>query len=183
LSQYYYSQTRNYLVASCAVLGVFLLSYYYPPRGGNRLDSYLSSAAGIASLGIAFIPTTNELSPNPPTSERVMAVVHSICGAALFTLMAVFALFIFTKTHAIAMPTCQKIRRNRVYRSCGVVLLVTLILMLLSEFRPSPDPWHTLMWLEWIALWTFGLAWAVKGGLVRRLNDAPSSVSNVTRDT
>ena len=62
--------------------------------------------------------------------------------------------------------TEEKKKRNRIYRTCRVVILVCIGLIglistpWLEGFAASLKP---VFWLETFALWAFGFSWFVKG--------------------
>lgn len=93
------------------------------------------------------------------------------CASVLFVLLTVFSLFLFTKTDDPQNMSAAKLRRNRVYRTCGAVIVVALVLVAISEAVKPPSSWHTLFWLESVAVVAFGVSWLVKGGLLGLLAD------------
>ncbi len=98
-------------------------------------------------------------------------VVHGISAAVLFTFLAWYSFFVFTRvvgsTHLDADGTLtpQKRRRNIIYRASGIVILVSSAAIVIGHFFFS-DWWnsHNLtFWFESFALWAFGISWVVKG--------------------
>ena len=78
--------------------------------------------------------------------------------------LAYFSLKIFTKTSG--HPTPQTLIRNRVYRVCGALILVCVLLIgLYKSFGEASEIAlvRPVFWLETIALWSFGFSWFVKG--------------------
>jgi hypothetical protein len=73
-------------------------------------------------------------------------------------------------------PTDGKLWRNKVYRSCGIVILAAVLLGLFSSalLPKSVYDWaNPLLWCEAAAVWAFAAAWFVKGETV--LTDAQVS--------
>jgi hypothetical protein len=161
MSGYYYTDVRGILVGSLCAIGVFLFAY----RGYDRWDDVLTNAAGIFAIGVALFPTAPV---NPSPRARDVGYVHFACAGSLFAVLAVIALWQFTKTEPDTERTTQKERRDLVYRICGIVILVCLVLVPIeslvigapiARFRP-------LFWLEAVAVVAFGVAWLVKGQAV-----------------
>jgi len=82
--------------------------------------------------------------------------------------LSAISLFLFTKSKGVVI-TKQKIRRNRIYRICGVIMLVCIVVLALYANVRDSLPWlkqyKPVFWLESVALLAFGVSWLVKGGL------------------
>jgi hypothetical protein len=170
ISAYYYTPMGNVFVGSLCALAVFFLSYNYRPLPSFELDNLLSTAASVAALGVAFFPTTSD-SVTASNGEKMIAVVHLICACALFVLLAVFSLFLFTRSAPNAPVTDAKKRRNLLYRICGGIIVGAIVLVVVSNAVSPPKSWHALFWLESIAVVAFGVSWLVKGGFLGILAD------------
>jgi hypothetical protein len=95
-----------------------------------------------------------------------VGVLHLVFATIFFVVLAVFSLVLFTKTRPGAMPTGRKRTRNAVYRVCGVVILLCLVLAAVTGLVLAPevkDALRPLFWLEAIAVFAFGVSWTVKG--------------------
>jgi hypothetical protein len=62
----------------------------------------------------------------------------------------------------------QKKRRNVVYYSCGTIMLLSLVLIViymffLGENYPDLKRLDPIFWLETIILFSFGISWLTKG--------------------
>ncbi|MGE0309069.1 MAG: hypothetical protein AB7Q27_25315 [Acidimicrobiia bacterium] len=183
ISAYYYGRTGNYFVGSLCALGVFFLSYDYRPRLDRELDNRLSNAAFLMAIGVALLPTPSSGS-NATGGEKWVGFFHLVCAGILFGLLAVFSLYQFTKTEGEMKPgmsLADKLRRfirtrpevletmtplkrfrNKVYRTCGWIIVACIVAILLS----NAFHWYLLFWLESIAVVAFGFSWLVKGGLL-----------------
>ncbi|RJQ80230.1 DUF998 domain-containing protein [Amycolatopsis panacis] len=160
LSSYYYSDLRNVFVGVLCAIGVFLISY----RGYGFIDDIAGTVAGVAAICVAMFPT----SPASATpAEQAIGIVHVVSATIFFLTLAFFCLFLFTKTDATT-PTRRKIARNVVYRVCGIVLLACLALIVLVGQLFAAATWHPTLWLESLAVVTFGVAWLVKGSALLR---------------
>lgn len=155
ISDYYGLRTRDVFVGILFAIGSFLSTY----RGYDDDDRY-----GLLAAVFAF---TVALFPNSGTPlERT---IHYGAAAGLLLVLAYFSLKLFRMT--AGHPTPQKLMRNRVYATCGALILVCLSLIgvyqsLLADTELAL--WHPVFWLETIALWSFGFSWFVKGDTLWR---------------
>jgi len=170
ISAYYYTHMGNYFVGSLFALGVFFLSYHYRPLPKYQLDNYLSNVASIMALGVALFPTASD-AERASGGAKTVAVLHLAFACTLFVLLAVFSLFLFTKTDDPSNMTARKRQRNRVYRICGAVIAGAIVMVVVTEGAQPPESWHALFWLESIAVVAFGISWLVKGELLGLLAD------------
>ena len=166
ISAYCYTHMGNYFVGALFALGVFFLSYNYRPLPNYRIDNYLSTVASVMAVGVALLPTASDTG-SASGGAKTVAVLHLVCAGVLFVLLAVFSLFLFTKTDAGALVSPAKRRRNAVYRVCGVIIVVCLAAVVGAEIAKV----HVLFWLESIMVVAFGISWLVKGGFLNLLAD------------
>jgi hypothetical protein len=164
MSGYYYTGMRDIFVGSMCAVGVFLVSYNF-----GRADNWLGNIAGVSAIGLAVFPTA----PNsdPTGWQRTAGAVHLVFAAVFFLALAVFSLFLFTRTQPGADPTQRKEARNVVYRVCGSVILACLALAVIAGLVLGADikVWlRPLLWLESIAVVAFGISWLVKGETLLR---------------
>jgi hypothetical protein len=151
ISDYYGLRTRDAFVGILFTIGWFLFTY----RGYDRMDDIAGNLACLFALGVALFPNSG---------THLEQAMHFGSAVALFLVLAYFSLFLFTKS--AGNPTAKKLVRNRVYKLCGVIMLVCIALIGLYYWRltdtavASAKP---VFWLESLALWAFGFSWAVKG--------------------
>ncbi len=167
ISAYYYTGMRNYFVGTMCALAVFFFSYKYAPR-----DNFLSTLTSIFALGVAFLPTSPRRADVDTTWT---AWLHFSCAVLFFLTLAYFAYFIFT------LPPLPKEKqeprkrlRNKIYRICGITIVVSLLLSPILDrvlSAPARAQLHPLFWLESIAVWAFSFSWLVKGGFLPFLQD------------
>ena len=155
VSAYYYTSMRNELEGIIFGIGMFLLCY----DGYDLQDSIISKLAGLFGLCIALFPTS-------PTTEKgdVISVIHYVTAGIFFALLAYTSVFLFTKT--TDYPTPQKVRRNRIYRICGIVMAVAVTGIPLDGIDPIWDKigfLHPTLILVLLALTSFGISWLTKG--------------------
>jgi hypothetical protein len=161
ISGYYYTPVGSVFVGALCALAVFFLSYNYRPLPRYELDNVLSNLACLAALGVAFFPTTDHAA-TASGGEKAVALVHLLCACALFVLLAVFSLVLFTRTGG-GGRSAAKGRRNVVYRVCGGLIVATIALVVVSNIVDPPSSWHSLFWLESVGVVAFGISWLVKG--------------------
>ena len=174
ISDYYGLRTRDAFVGTLVVIGLFLCVY----RGYERRDDLFGWLACLLALGVAFFP-------NKP--EGWQSIVHFSSAVSLFIVLSLFSLILFTKSKPSECPkwwrrilyafrwdlsklgsalTREKMWRNRVYVTCGLIMLLCLLLtglylwLLKDTAIANIKP---VFWLESAMLWTFGISWFVKG--------------------
>ena len=156
LSDYYSLRTRDVFVATLVAIGLFLFAY----RGYERKDDIAGHLACVCALGVAFFPNSG---------EDWEQMVHFSSSTGLFLVLSFFSLFLFTKSRGYRTP--QKRMRNRVYVTCGIVMLVCLALtglyILYLEDTAISD-YKPVFWLESLMIWAFGISWFVKGDTLWR---------------
>ena len=151
ISDYYSLRTRDAFVGILFTIGWFLFTYH----GYDRRDNIAGNIACIFALGVALFPNSG---------TPLQSHVHFASAVGLFLVLAYFSLVLFVKSSG--NPTPQKLMRNRVYRACGVIMLVCIALIGLCYTvlsTPSFLSAKPVFWLESLALWAFGFSWFVKG--------------------
>ncbi len=171
ISQYYHSGMRDLFVGILAFVAIFLFSY----RGYNNLDRISGIIAGLGALGVAFFPSlmfqlSGDCLNKCVVSNDWKTIVHLISAFVFFITIALISIFLFTRTSNKEgyIITREKIIRNKVYRICGIIILVSLALIILYKILlmhkyPVIDNLRPIFWLETIALIAFGISWLVKG--------------------
>jgi hypothetical protein len=178
ISGSYYTEMRGVFVGSLCAIGVFLIAYRY-----QRLDDIWSTVGGFLAIVVALFPTT----PGGTATDTQVTVgtVHFAAATALFSVLAFFCLYIFTRLPLDAVETPRKKTRNLVYRVTGAVIALAIVvaavtaIVVPSSVRYS---WNTLFWCETAAILAFAIAWLTKGGAFPWWND-PSApeVASVQR--
>lgn len=189
ISHYYYTRVSGIFVAILSILAIFLIIY----KGRKFWDFLLSSLAGVAILVVVLFPTSNLSNTccDPETTYALTRLpisecrenVHYACAAVFLFSLAMMSIFLFTKSDiAPGKRGTRKVIRNRIYRVCGVLMIVAMLVMLLGGyFKWIPEIWydeHQLtFWMETLAVESFGFSWLVKGEtLFKDKNNALSSL-------
>lgn len=151
ISAYYDLRTRDVLVGVLFTLAWFFFTYH----GHDNRDNIAGYFAWLFALGVALFPVSGS-----PRDK----VVHFVSATGLFLVLSYFSLRLFTLSGATQTP--QKLIRNRIYRTCGYIMLACIVLIgLYHAFGKHTvlATWKPVFWLESLALWAFGVSWFVKG--------------------
>lgn len=158
ISEYYHSGAVSLLTGALAVLAIFLWTYRGFRNRSGRFDRILGKVASVAALGVSFFPTT-AFDPfhAPPWWESWMRTAHYVSAAVLFLSFIGYSLFLFPQSTSPTGKAPDKIRRNVVYRVCGLGMVACVAWALFVGEKSS------IFWPESIALCLFGISWLTKG--------------------
>jgi hypothetical protein len=169
ISAYYYTGMRDVCVATL-VLGGALLACYRSPA---RQDSVVATIAGIAAIGIALFPMKPEfaqeiLDAYAKTGTPECYIIRGILGYHFLFVGTFFLLTFYLVSFRFSAftpnpPTSQKLARNRIYRICGVAMLVAFVWIAILWLRHNGE---SIFWPETLAVVSFSAAWLVKGQTV-----------------
>lgn len=183
MSAYFHTGMRDVFVGSLCAIGVFLLCY----KGYDRVEDNLANLAGVCAILIALFPTFQDSreatdtgvsavdsatffsGPNAP-DPAIVGYLHFAAAAVFFAVLAYLSYFRFTRTDPAAAPTPRKIQRNRIYRVCGVIIVLCIAGIALGYWLLEPDQQRStsfLFWFEAIAVVAFGVSWLTKGEMIR----------------
>lgn len=165
ISAYYHTISRNLFVGILSAIAICLYAY----QGYSKVDNIFGNVAAILALGVAFCPTSTgapftDCLPNV-IDTGYLNTIHFVCAAGLFSILSIFSLFIFTKSKGKKSKT--KIKRNRVFKTCGCLMVLFILLIacyffFLSKSFPALAKYRPVFWLETLALWSFSVSWMVK---------------------
>ena len=148
MSAYYQWETRDAFVGVLFAVGFFLACY----QGYDKKDHTAAFIAGLAAMGVAVFPYNGH-----PRN----GLLHLICAVIFFLTLAYTAFFLFTKTEGT--PTPQKLQRNTIYRTCGILMVGGMGAMVGKEVW-WPNTTQPIVFVsEVVMLWSFGVSWLVKG--------------------
>jgi hypothetical protein len=167
VSSYYYTDMVTYFAGTLCAVALFLFTY----KGYDFMDQVISNAGAIFALCIAFFPADetsfcsvcNVIARHP---HPFINTVHNLSAGLFFLTMAYMTLFLFTKTDPHQPSTKQKEKRNKVYKTCGYVMLISMLLIPCLKIKGIPAvfaEYSAQFWLEAIVLMAFGFSWLVKG--------------------
>ena len=166
-----HSISATYHVASCITpfmiilgsAGILLICY----EGYDKQDKTICTIAGILALLICLFPCQNlpeDVLLDPSVLIGTFQIpagvshwVHNIVAVSFFALLAYNSYFLFTKSSGEL--TVQKIKRNRIFKICGIGMIASFALLPPLLLLGVP----CAIWLvEAIALMFFGISWLTK---------------------
>ena len=154
ISHYYYSVMGNVFVGSLCAVALFMFFYC----GYDKRDDWAGNIAGFFAIGVAWCPTT-QFHPTELTGY-----IHFACATIFFLTLSYYSLVLFTQTEEGKKPEGRKLARNRIYITCGTIMIACLIAIAIYSFV-TDDTTKTrfIFWAESIALVAFGISWLTKG--------------------
>ena len=173
ISAYYYTDMRDVFTGTLVVIGALLLCY----RGPGRRDNIVTNIAGLASVGIALLPMDPAYhsvitTQFPEMLSNKCYINHGPLGYHVYAVSTFFILASYLVYFRFPLPsspviTKQKPQRNRIYRICGVVMVVSLLAIVGLKLNEKKN---SIFWPETTAVVAFGVAWLTKGQAI--LKDA-----------
>jgi len=152
VSDYYDNSTSgDILVGVLFVLGFFLMTY----KGYDKTDSRAANLGCIFALGVALFPTTS--------TNHVIHIMHFVFALLLFSVFIFFSIYLFRKTGP-GRRTKQKDKRNRVYLTCGIIMIVCIVCIAIGMLwlKELSANYQLVFWFESLALISFGISWITK---------------------
>lgn len=179
ISHYYFTRASAIFVVIVSLLAVFLLIY----KGAEPIDFYISSIAGLFALLLVLFPT-NSIAEKFPDADRLWSVTvlreskirvafHYLSAAIFLGCLSYMSIFLFTRSDKSKENRGRaKRRRNRVFRICGVIMLVAILVILANFLGLISDDaferYALTFWMECVAVWAFGISWLVKAEVILR---------------
>ena len=163
ISGYYYTGARNLFVGSLCAVAMFMFSC----RGFDMRDEVAGIFSAICAVGVAFFPTAPECCSSP--LQRHVGAVHYTFAALLFLTLAYFCLVLFRLTTEGKQPTRRKLQRNQVYKTSGVVIILSLLAIAVTkifDLKYSVLGLGPVFFFETTSLLAFGTAWLTKGEMI-----------------
>jgi hypothetical protein len=163
ISAYYYTGAVAPFVGMLVALALYLLAYQGYNNKYKWADKWAARAAAGAAVVLALFPTKEPVGVSPlPWWTPTMGVVHHLAAIVLFTMFAIFALWLFRLTADGEQPPADKRRRNNIYLVCGIVIVVCIAWAGFNGVTGRP-----IFWPESFALIAFAMSWLVKGDALR----------------
>lgn len=173
ISAYYYSGAVAVFVGLLVALALFLFSYRGYANKYHAADRRAAVVAGIAALLVAFFPTEPpDAVPMPTWWTELTGLLHYASAIVLFTMFAVFSLWLFRKTREGEEPDARKLRRNRIFLLCGIVIVASMIWAGINGASDRP-----IFVPESIALVAFAFSWLTKGYAYRTIAEAAKALT------
>ena len=177
ISDYYHTIMRDIFVGILCAVAFFFFTY----KGYDIYDRVSTRIAAVFALGIAFFPTPAHLQESCVLTSYALpdwvGYVHFGSAICFFLTLTFISIFLFTKTNdeqeTVAIkrifhtPDKRKKQNNLIYVICGLVMFICLIIIALFKLYLSPRgilaDVDLIFWMEFIALFAFGISWVVKG--------------------
>ncbi len=164
LSSYYHTVLRDVFVGSMCAIGIFLYCY----RGYDWIESWTGKFGCVSALGVALFPL--DANSDPLYQKSVVGYLHTISGGVFFLTLAFYSLYHFPSSKDENREIApHEAERNFVYRTSGVVILISMLAMggylflMQAEWKRICNQYNFLFWMEWVAVWAFAAAWLTKG--------------------
>lgn len=164
MSSYYHTALRDEFVGAMSAIGIFLFCY----RGYDWVENWTANFGCLSALGVALCPL--DAGRDPLDQRSILGYLHTVSGGIFFLTLAFYSLYHFPSARGdqreIAPHTAQ---RNFVYRTSGIVILLSLMAMGCHLFliplgaQQRLNRYHFLFWGEWVSVWAFAAAWLTKG--------------------
>jgi len=174
ISHYYFTRVSGVFVSILSILGIFLIIY----KGKEPVDFFVSLLAGVGILLVVFFPTSNltteccdiniKHSVTHIETSSFRELLHYISAGVFLLCLAFMSIFLFTKSNkAPNNRTAQKIFRDRIYRVCGVIMCLAILIILAGFLgwidRAFYEDNKLTFWMETVAVESFGFSWLIKG--------------------
>lgn len=167
ISHYYYTVLGNLFVGTLCAVALFLFCYK-----GYGNDNRIANLGGLFALGVAFFPTATDSIDSGcyvynASSAHWQSIIHYTSASLFFITLAYFSYFLFTKTSGNMTP--QKKKRNKLYKTCGIIIVGCIggiALLMIPSIAIHLTPYKPTLIFETIALWAFGLSWLTKGDFI-----------------
>jgi len=156
ISDYYYTEMRDYFVGNMFVIGVFLTAYR-----GHDSDHVLMVIAGLSAICVALFPCGEG-------GITAVSIVHFISAGSFFGMVGYISAFVFTKSGQLGSLTKKKNVRNVWFRVCGFTIFALLAILgacilLIRKYNFPLNDYLVIFILESLAVWCFSLSWLIKG--------------------
>lgn len=130
-------------------------------------DNLLTNISGVMAFGVALIPTNQINSTRRtltliPYDWPILDVIHYVFASVLFLSFSILSIFVFTiGQKAEAGTTKSIINENNIYRVCGYLIIVFVVMVPISHWMDLFD--YSTLVFETLSLIAFGIVWLIKG--------------------
>lgn len=168
ISATFYATSNICMIGVLAIFAFFLVTY----KGYDIGDRLTTSFSSLMALGILIFPCSTSAAGettgifNLPTP--VSHIIHCIVAGLLFGSFAFMIGLRFTKHDKALVLTEKKKQRDRIYKTCALIILTAMAMQVLTSMLDIG--WFTII-NETIMLWSFSFAWAVKSDTFKKWRD------------
>ena len=171
ISDTFYANSNIFMIGLLFAIGVYFLAY----QGYDLKDRICSLVESISAFGIIIFPTPTSFSSEYVglfnIQRSISGIFHNTFASILFIAFAYNVLFLFTLSRGL--KTNEKIIRNRFYYICGGLILLFMFSQVLYCLHVYNFPEYVPVTLinEFGMLVPFGVAYLIKSGAFKKLND------------
>jgi hypothetical protein len=158
ISAYYWTGAVSLFAGLLAALSLFLLTYRGYANESYKYDRGAAIVAGVAAALVTIFPTTPPAGITLPWFRDWISEVHAMAAIVLFSMFAVFSLWLFRKTGPEGEKEEDKKRRDTIYLLCGIGILASMAWAVVAG-----QSRHSIFWPESLALVFFAWSWLTKG--------------------
>jgi hypothetical protein len=173
ISAYYWTGAVALFAGVLAALSLFLLTYRGYANAYQKYDRGVAIVAGIAAGLVALFPTAPPTPMTPPWWAGWIGTTHIVATTILFSMFALFSLWLFRITAPGEPMTAEKKWRNAIYLVCGIGIVGSMLWTFLAG-RAN----RSIFWPESSALGFFAWSWLTKGRALRSIRDTTAAVKN-----
>ncbi len=166
ISDFFFTKAKVPFIGSLWAVGMFMFAYKGYLDNKRISDNAISNVLGFCAIAIAVFPTDPE---NADLST--IGILHLVFAGTFFIILGYMSYFRFTLSNqALGSLKAPKIRRNFVYKLCGILLFLSLLCMviylILESLEVIPVFKHVIFWCETAGLLAFGVSWLTKAELI-----------------
>jgi len=164
------------LIGFLFAIAAFLLAY----NGKSKREMVLSKIASVAALGVAIFPCNCPGHPELASAAPEVRYLHVASAVVMFLILAFFCHEFYNR--AQAKGYVQARRRARIYVVCGVLIVLSILVMGIDALtgHPLSARFEKLTFLgEAVALVAFGISWLTASRILPGLARADERLSLV----
>ena len=164
ISAYYWTGAVSLFAGLLAALSLFLLTYRGYANEAHKYDRGAAIIAGVSAAIVAVFPTPPPPGVTPPWWREWIGWTHTAAAITLFSMFAVFSLWLFRRTAPHEKEQPDKRQRNAIYLLCGIGILASMAWAVVMNQQG-----RSIFWPESFALGFFAWSWLVKGRALRSI--------------
>lgn len=164
ISAYYWTGAVSLFSGLLAALSLFLLTYRGYANEAHKYDRGAAIIAGVSAALVAIFPAAPPPGMSPPWWSEWIERTHTVAAITLFSMFAVFSLWLFRRSAPNEKEQPDKQHRNIIYLVCGVGILASMVWAVVMK-----QMGRSIFWPESLALGFFAWSWLVKGRALRSI--------------
>ena len=136
ISHYYFTRVSSIFVSVLSILGIFLIIY----KGKKPVDFIVSLIAGVFAICVICFPTGNITEICCDINKKYSVTIlhpsnfresfHYISAGIFLICLSFMSIFLFTKSDKSPKTRGgRKVIRNRIYRVCGAIMIIAILII------------------------------------------------------